>query len=356
MISRGVVLRRHLLRDRIRFAIVATAAVSALSVSIVIYGVTAATCDTAVGNHDACPDVLSFALSVIVMILVIATLAFFVSKRIADGVAGTIVGLSLQARRIADEIAPDSRESLDSDKIEVLTSSFNRIASGLQDRIERERRFVAHASHEMRTPLAALGIAADVLVSRRNELSPSAAEAADLVVDRSRHLARLVVDLLELTDLDSGRARIHWEPVDLRALVEALMRRRGATAPIIGGPIVSYADKTRLERILGNFIDNSYEHADGRDIRVSIRARHDRVDVEVADRGPGISSEDIPHLFDSFFKTQTSRVRETGGVGMGLPIAYENARLLGATITVESEVGQGTTFALHLPMRDRPPA
>ncbi len=182
----------------------------------------------------------------------------------------------------------------------------------------------------------------------------AAAEAADLVVDRSRHMVRLVLELMELTELDSGKATIRWEPVDLRALIVALLARRDRDATVTGDG-VTYADKARLDRILGNLIDNAYEHADGRGVEVSITTNATELVVAVTDLGPGIPSEDVPHLFESFFKTGRSRARERGSIGMGLPIAFENARLLGGAIQVETELDRGTTFALHLPLRDVAP-
>jgi two-component system sensor histidine kinase MtrB len=172
-------------------------------------------------------------------------------------------------------------------------------------------------------------------------------------------MVRLVLELMELTELDSGKAPIRWESVDVRALLLALLARRGRSAPVQGEGVVTYSDKARLDRILGNLIDNAYEHGEGRGVEVSIRSQAGQdgeIVVDVADHGPGIPPEDLPHLFESFFKSGSSRARGRGGVGMGLPIAYENARLLGGTIEVDSAIGRGTTFTVHLPLHTSMPS
>ena len=187
-------------------------------------------------------------------------------------------------------------------------------------------------------------------------MPPVAREAAELVADRSTHLVRLVHELLELTELDAGSAPIRWEPVDPRAVLTAVLARRGRTMPIEGEGVTTHADKARLERILGNLVDNAFEHADGRGVGASIRVDDGEVLIAVTDEGPGIPEGDVPFRFESFYKGDRSRRAHRGGIGMGLPIAYENARLLGADIAVDSEVGRGSTFTLRLPIRESPPA
>lgn len=346
--------RKQTLRGRIRSTIVATAIASATLMSIVAYLITRATRNErpSAGTEEA---LAPLAIALIVTTLVIAAVAALVSRRLAGGAVKSLAELSIAAQQMADRVDPGEHGTPTSDELETLASSFDRMGSGLQQRLLREQRFVATVSHELRTPLTALKTAADVLASKRGELQPAAAEAADLVVDRSRHMARLVIELMELRELDAGKASIRWEPVDLAALVVALLARRDRDPAVKGASVVTFSDKARLDRILGNLVDNAYEHADGRGVEVSIEKSRQEVIVTVSDRGPGIPPEDIPHLFESFFKTGRSRARKRGGIGLGLPIAYENARVLGGRISVESDVGRGTAFAVHLPIHNTPP-
>ena len=347
-------LRKQTLRGRIRFAVVTTAIASATLLSIVAYVIARATRNErpSAGTEEALAPLV---IALIVTTLLIAVLAALVSRWLAGKVVKSIAELSIAAQQMADRVDPGENDNPSSDELETLASSFDRMASGLQQRLLREQRFVATVSHELRTPLTALKTAADVLASKRGELQPAAAEAADLVVDRSRHMVRLVLELMELRELDAGKAPIRWEPVDLAALLVALLARRDRDPAVKGAGVVTFSDKARLDRILGNLIDNAYEHADGRGVEVSIEKSRQEVVVAVSDRGPGIPPEDIPHLFESFFKTGRSRAWKRGGIGLGLPIAYENARVLGGKISVESDVGRGTSFAVHLPIHDTPP-
>jgi two-component system sensor histidine kinase MtrB len=210
---------------------------------------------------------------------------------------------------------------------------------------------MAAVSHELRTPLAALQATGEVLAGHREELSPAAREAADLVVEDVVDLRRLIEDLLEVSELDSRRATVRYEPVDLQSLAQAVVKRRRAEVPVEGPHVVTAADKARTERILGNLVDNALQHAGGEGVRVAVSSSNGTCEVAVRDRGPGIAPGDLPHLFERFYKADRSRSRARGGIGLGLAIAMQNARLMGGTIVVSSEEGAGSTFTLQLPLR-----
>ena len=154
---------------------------------------------------------------------------------------------------------------------------------------------------------------------------------------------------MEISRLDAGTQPVRPEQVDLGSLVTSAVGARGwrDRVRLETEEIVITSDPRRLERIVANLIGNALEHG-GRD--VSVRVGRDGVGpfVEVADRGPGIAREDLPHLFDRFFKAD--RARAGRGTGLGLAIALENARLLGGDITVASEPGAGTRFTFRLPV------
>jgi two-component system sensor histidine kinase MtrB len=219
----------------------------------------------------------------------------------------------------------------------------------------RERRFVANVSHELRTPLATLEATSGLLSEHRDELSPAGREAVDLIVEDVSGLRRLIEELLEVSELDAGRASVAWEKVELRTLARAIVRRRRLDVPVEGEPVSTFADKARLDRVLGNLVDNAYEHGGGQGVRLEVGRDDGWSHVAVRDAGPGIASEDLPRVFERFFKTDASRSREQGGVGLGLALALENARLMGGTIEVESVPEGGSTFTLRLPVRSAPP-
>jgi two-component system sensor histidine kinase MtrB len=297
-------------------------------------------------------------LSLLARVLVIASLAAVaaagvLAQRVSSRILRPLAGVSTAAQRVAEGLLETRVEASTRDELGTLAASFNQMAAALQDMIRRERRFVAAVSHELRTPLAALQATGQVLARHSHELPPVAQEAAELVLEDITDLRRLVEDLLEVSELDSGRARVRWERVDLRSLAEAVVRRRRLAVPIQGPAIETFADKARLERILGNLVDNAIQHG-GDEVALSLSREDGSCFVAVADRGPGISQEDLPRLFEPFFKADRSRGRDRGGIGLGLAIAQQNARLLGGEIAVRSDDG-GTSFTLRLPLRpDRP--
>lgn len=285
------------------------------------------------------------------VVAVAALLAQLVSRRILHPLAA----VSTASQRVAEGLLETRLETSSRDELGLLAESFNRMAAALQGMIDRERRFAAGVSHELRTPLAALHATSELLAAHREELSPAAREAVDLIVEDVRDLRRLVEELMEVSELDAGAGAVRWEEVDLRALATAVVRKRHREARVEGSEAKTHTDKARVERILGNLVDNAYQHGEGRDVRVVVWAEDATCAVAVSDRGPGIRPEDLPFIFDRFYKADRSRTRERGGIGLGLAIASANARLLQATIDVTSSPGQGSTFTLRLPRRSAPP-
>jgi two-component system sensor histidine kinase MtrB len=242
-----------------------------------------------------------------------------------------------------------------SDEVGVLAASFNQMAGAFQEMLERERRFVANVSHELRTPLSTLRTASELLEAHRDEFPPSSREAVDLIADDVANLGRLVEELMEVSEVDAGKAIIRWEEVDLRALASAVVLKMRLQTSIDGPAVVTVSDKARLERIVSNLVHNAFEHGGGTDVHVRVGEENGTCEVAVSDGGPGIPADALPHLFDRFFKADRSRTRERGGIGLGLAIAFENARLLGGTIEAKSPTGGPTTFTVVLPRRSTPP-
>jgi two-component system sensor histidine kinase MtrB len=281
--------------------------------------------------------------------------AVVIAQRVSGRILRPLVGVSSAARRVAEGLLETRVQASSPDELGTLAASFNQMAAALQEMIRRERRFVAAVSHELRTPLAALHATSELLARRRGELPPAAREAVDLIVEDVTSLRRLIDELMEVSELDSQRASVRWEKVSLSSVATAVVRRRRLDVPADGPDVVTFTDKARLERILGNLVDNAIEHGRGKDVRLSLRLYDGECAVAVSDGGPGIAQADLPHLFERFYKADPSRSREQGGIGLGLAIAMQNARLLGGTIEATSAVGEGSTFVLRLPVRESPP-
>ncbi|MGH2750854.1 MAG: ATP-binding protein [Actinomycetota bacterium] len=241
------------------------------------------------------------------------------------------------------------------DEFGLLAASFNEMADALQAKIvelsaahERERRFTSDVSHELRTPVAGLMTCASLLENHLDKVAPPARRPAELIVADIVRLRSLVEELMEIARLDSGRWTVESEPVVVNEFVSRIIMSNGWDLHVANGERVTLStDPRRLERIIANLFANAVEHAGGRGVAVEICRSGRDVVIEVADEGPGIAPEHLPHVFERFFKADPSRTSR--GSGLGLAIAAENARLLGGRIEAVSEQGKGSRFILRLP-------
>ena len=249
------------------------------------------------------------------------------------------------------------------DEFTELARAFNRMADALQRTVgdlrnleASHRRFVSDVSHELRTPLTALTTAADVLEANTDGLNDAGRRAARLLAVESRRMAAMVEDLMEISRFDAGVPAMEWEPVDVNTLVAGALQARGWTGRVEveeAPPITTWADPRRLDAVVGNLVGNALKH--GRPpVRVTVGTAGDAVTVSVSDTGPGIAPEHVAHVFERFYKADSSRTGG-GGSGLGLAIARENARLHGGDVTVISELGLGSRFTCTIPRRSGPP-
>jgi two-component system sensor histidine kinase MtrB len=284
------------------------------------------------------------------LVLVAALVGAVVARRTLAPVAQASAAAQSLAEGLLDTRLPPGGR----DEFGAWAASFNEMAEALQTKIQalseaeaRERRFTADVAHELRTPLTALVAEAGLLAEHLDRLPADARRPAELLVADVARLRRLVDDLMEISRLDSGAEAVRPEPLELRSLVEAIAGGRGETE-VAGEEVRLESDRRRLERIVGNLVDNAVEHGGGAAwVRVAREGGSAR--VEVADSGPGIPAEHLPHLFERFYKADPAR--SGSGSGLGLAIARENARLLGGDIEVTSRPG-ATRFTLRLPVTE----
>jgi signal transduction histidine kinase len=275
---------------------------------------------------------------------------------LARGLLRPVARASVAAHSLAEGLL-DTRLPVESrDEFGAWASSFNEMAEALEAKITalsqaqaRERRFTSDVSHELRTPLTALVAEASLLADHLESMPEHARRPAELLVNDVARLRDLVEDLMEISRLDAGEARVRKEPVDIGSLVTTAVRSRrwDDRVDIEREEVVVSTDPRRLERIVANLVGNALEHA-GRNVSVRVGKDGVAAFVEVTDRGPGIPPDRLPHVFERFYKADTSRAGP--GSGLGLAIALENARLLGGDLDVWSEVGRGTRFTLRLPV------
>lgn len=288
---------------------------------------------------------------ILVVSLSAAILAGVLGLRVSTAVIRPLRSASQAAERVAAGLI-DTRLDASSDELGQLASSFNQMAEALQERIARERRFVADASHELRTPLTALGASVEYLAERADRLPSELSSTANLALEQVRSLRELVDDLLELSKIEAGTLQLNIENLDMLQFLSEVARRRSGDQNI---EIASHppnlniaADKIRLERIVGNLVENAVTHGMARQVEVSAVARGGSAVISVSDRGPGLRPQDIAHIFEPFWMGDSSRHRGSArGSGLGLAIARENARLIGAELDVFSRAGE-TRFTVHL--------
>lgn len=236
--------------------------------------------------------------------------------------------------------------------IVMVAFAFARVAAGriatLAAAEEWGRRFTTDVSHELRTPVAALVSEAEILEEHLDRIPPDARRAAELLIGDVARLRRLVEDLTNLASLDAGREQVRVEPFDLAALVDGTIRSRGwdGRLEVRSEPVSVATDRSRVDRIVANLIGNALEHGDG-GVTVRVGREGEGAFVEVADTGPGIGPDHLPHVFERFYRVDGAR--SGPGSGLGLAIARENARLLGGELEVRSEPGAGSRFTLRLP-------
>ena len=285
---------------------------------------------------------------------ILMLVAGFAGAFLARSTLRPVARASDAARSLAEGLLETRLPVEGQDEFGVWAESFNEMAGALEGKIQalsdaqaRERRFTADVAHELRTPLTALVGEASLLEQHLDSMPPAPRRPAELLIYDVGRLRNLVEDLMEIARFDAGVESVHAEPVELKSVVEAAMHARGwdGQVRLDAEQVDVTSDPRRLEGIVSNLVGNALQHAgSGVEVRV---ARDDHGPfVEVADEGPGIPPEHLPHLFERFYKADPSR--SGGGTGLGLAIAQENARLLGGKIEVWSEPGQGSRFTLRL--------
>jgi signal transduction histidine kinase len=218
---------------------------------------------------------------------------------------------------------------------------------------------LAIVSHDLRSPLNAIVLACDAL---EGDISDSERRRYVGAIRRAGQRAeRLLRDLLDVSRIESGALRLECRAVSARSILEQTRADHEIVArdvgsqlalDIDGDPGQIFADRDRVLQVLANLVGNSLKHAAGTPIRLEARGDADGVELVVADSGPGIAEEQLPHVFDRFWQ---GRARRRGGAGLGLTIAKGIVEAHSGRISVSSTVGQGTRFTIRLPRPPRTP-
>ena len=234
-------------------------------------------------------------------------------------------------------------------------------ASRRLDAVRRD--FVANVSHELRTPLAAIKAMAETILLRHKDDPSASPRFAEKIVREADHMTLLADDLLDLAQIESGQRTLTPRNADLRALVDDVLGRLRAPAETrevgliahVPEDVSVFVDPDGLGQILRNLVDNAVKYShDGGEVVVSAERDGEDVVIRVADNGIGIPEDDLPRIFERFYRVDKARSRQSGGTGLGLSIVKHLLELIGGSMSVTSEVGRGTTFELRLPAGPTP--
>ncbi|WP_148228053.1 ATP-binding protein [Syntrophobotulus glycolicus] len=230
-------------------------------------------------------------------------------------------------------------------------------------KLEQMRRdFVANVSHELRTPISLIQGYAEALADHVEDSPVQQDQFMKIIIEESNRLKRLVEDLLELSRLQSGKADLEKEEINLFQVSEQvkekydqlfIQRNIKFKAEINQDAGTVWADKFMFEQIVLNLIDNAICYAPGGTITLTSARTQKGIELCLSDTGKGISEEDLPYLFERFYRADKSRNRESGGTGLGLSIVKNLVQAHGGIISVESEAGKGTKFSLKFPFQDK---
>jgi signal transduction histidine kinase len=288
--------------------------------------------------------------------LAILAIALFASRAVCRRALAPVTQMASSARAMdATDLTHRLPSLSTADELADLAQAFNGLLDRLAEAFERERRFAGEASHQLRTPLAALIGQVEVAL-RRNREPEEYRRALAAVLDQAGRLRRVVEALLFLARSESDARLPGLDRIDLTTWIPARLRawddhpRRGdLVVESHSGEVAVVAHPDLLGELLDALLDNALKYSEpGTPVTIRIDRDRDGAWIEVEDRGCGIAAEDIPNLFRPFFRSDSAKKRGIPGVGLGLAVAARIAAALGSSIAVESELGQGCRMRMRL--------
>ena len=269
------------------------------------------------------------------------------------GVTRAIAQVTDAARRIAEGRLDTRVPTRRRDELGVLATAINQMAVRLDGLLHGQKRFLGDVAHELCAPLARLQLTLGIIEQRA--VDEPQRRYAQTAMEKAAQIAGLVDQLLAFSRASLGGSSVRLQPVDVRAAAGSAVEHEtgGADARIaveIPPGLSVRADPDLLVRALGNLLRNAIRHG-GEAGPITLRAEEaaDGVSIAVADRGPGVPEEELPKIFDAFYRVDTSRTRETGGVGLGLSIVKMCVEACGGTVAANNQPAGGLVVTLRLP-------
>jgi two-component system OmpR family sensor kinase len=301
--------------------------------------------------------VSALAILAVIIIPISGIAAWFVTRRALQPLTN-MTEVATQITRADDLRRRIPLEGTAEDEIGQLIQAFNQTLERLENLFNSQNRFLADVSHELRTPLTVI----KGNVGLMKQIGCNDEESLDNINQEVDRLSRLVGDLLVLAQAETGNLPLDIQIVELdTVLLEVYEQMRTLAA---GKTKVNLAeidqirvkgDRDRLKQLFLNLVANAVQHTPGGIVVLKLNKQGGKAVFTVSDNGPGIPEEDLPHIFERFYRGEKSRTRDkTSGFGLGLSISRWIVNLHEGTINVESEVGKGTTFTVQLPLWEEP--
>ena len=283
-------------------------------------------------------------------------ICFFAGRLVSRRILRPISRMSSKIQAIsASSLSERLPETRSSDELEELTQSFNRMIERLEQSFKRQKQFVSDASHELRTPLAVMQGHTSMLLRWGKEDPAVSDQSLKTMQSEIRGMSQLIDRLLILArNDDDTSAHLHKEHIPARAFLqeaadELLLLHPEARIDIRCTADTLYADRSALQQVLRILLDNSVKFCPPpAAITISAETCSDGVLVSVADKGPGIDAENLPYIFDRFYRADHSRTKNTGGTGLGLAIAKSIVESHGGIIEAHSQKSDGTVISIRL--------
>ena len=306
---------------------------------------------------------LRFALTVVTgLIIGVALLGGWIAT---ESAMSPIRRLTQAVRRIVDTGRTDARVSVpanegERDAVDELSVLFNAMLDRIERLVEAMRGALDNVSHDLRTPLARLRTTAEFALAGPADVDRYREALADCVEETDRTLVMLNT-LMDISEAESGTMALQREPVDLRAVVERAVDLYKDVAeadgvslvapPPTAAPVIVTGDRTRLEQVAANLIDNAVKYTDrGGRVEIGLSREADTALISVRDTGVGIPANELPRIWDRLFRGDRSRTER--GLGLGLSVVRAIVQAHGGAVSVESEVGHGSTFTVRLPIAE----
>ena len=244
------------------------------------------------------------------------------------------------------------------DEIDQLGETFDEMATSLEKDMKHEKRLTSDVAHELRTPLMAMLATVEAM---QDGVYPTDDEHLETVASETRRLARLVQQMLDLSRMENSTAPLNLEPVDMVPFVRSIVNgqerlfadrdlRLRFADETQGHDDVVEADPDMITQCVINLMSNAMRYTpEGGWVVVSVLSDRRHVSIAVSDTGIGIAKDDLSRIFGRFWRADASRAREAGGLGVGLAVTKQIVERHHGYISVESELGKGTTFTIHLP-------